>query len=234
MNNNPTESNRPLRSFERVLKGGLGAGNIGAIVSPHGTGKNAILTSIAIDHAMAGHAVLHIAVGKSVSDIRAYHDQILSMIEASITATDHAELLTNVERHSQIYTFRNGQFDLAKLSQVLTFLAQHAEFRPKTIMFQGWPEVANLHTEELLQLREIAADNHCEMWLPLHTPKDTTTDATGLPAGFGTLMEHLEVVVTLGAEGKTVPIRFVKVHGGPGPTGAHLEFDPTTMLIRWH
>ena len=234
MTTNPTESNRPLRSFERMLKGGLGAGHVGAIVSPHGTGKNAILTSIAIDQAMAGNAVLHVAVGKSVSDVRAYHDEILTMIEVSIAATDRAELLTKVERHSQIYTYRSGQFDLAKLTQSLQFLAQHAEFRPKTIMFQGWPDLAQLKTDELAQLGRIAKEHQCEIWLALHTSKDGAVDAQGLPAGFSALMEHLEVVVTLGTEGKTVPIRFVKVHEGPGPAGARLEFDPTTMLIRWH
>ena len=44
-----TDSNRPLRVFDRILGGGLGKGNIGVLTSRHGTGKVAILTLIAID-----------------------------------------------------------------------------------------------------------------------------------------------------------------------------------------
>ena len=36
-----TDQNRPLRVFDKVLKGGLGAGNLGIIMSRHGTGKTA-------------------------------------------------------------------------------------------------------------------------------------------------------------------------------------------------
>lgn len=232
MSNNPVESNRPLRAFERVLKGGLGAGNIGVMVSPHGTGKNAILTSIAIDQAMSGQNVLHIAIGKSVSDIRAYHDEILTKIEDSIAATDRAEILTRVERHSQIYTFRGGQFDITKLAGILTFLATHAEFHPGTIMFQGWPDIASTTQTELEALRALARQHNACIWIPIHA--DAGADVASLPAAVRALLEQFEVAVTLGGQGKTLPLHFLKVHGAAPAVAPKLEFDPASMLIRWN
>jgi hypothetical protein len=232
MSNNPAEANRPMRAFERVLKAGLGAGNIGIMVSPHGTGKNAILTSIAIDQAMSGQNVLHIAIGKSVSDIRAYHDEILSKIEDSVAATDRAEILTRVERHSQIYTFRGGQFDVAKLASILSFLATHAEFRPGTIMFQGWPDITTTTAAELQAVRDLARQYNAAVWIPVHA--ETGADGKTLPASVGALMEHFEVAVTLGGQGKTLPLHFVRVHGATPSVAPKLEFDPASMLIRWN
>ncbi|MGA1780373.1 MAG: hypothetical protein ACO4CW_08565, partial [Planctomycetota bacterium] len=65
---NLVDGNRPLRVLDKVLQGGLGLGNVGVVMAQHGLGKVAVLTSIAIDHAMDGKNALHVSVGKSVSD----------------------------------------------------------------------------------------------------------------------------------------------------------------------
>ena len=45
----PTDRNRPLRVFEKILNGGLGRGNIGVVMSSHGTGKLAVMTCVTVD-----------------------------------------------------------------------------------------------------------------------------------------------------------------------------------------
>lgn len=229
----PTEVNRPLRVFEKVLQGGLGPGNIGVIMSRHGTGKVAVLTSIAVDKAMDGHNVLHIAMNQSVSDVRAYRDGILHEIEESLAVQDRAETLTMVERHTQIYTYRNSTLTAAQLRSTVRFLSEHAEFKPELIEIQGWPDWREVDDSEVQALKQIAEEWGCEIWATVHTQREDVRDDRGVPDFIARIEHHLAVVVTLEPEAEQIPIRFLKVHGEQTPQNVHLEFDPTSMLIRW-
>ena len=107
-----TDANRPLRVLDKVLQGGLGPGNIGVLMSRPGTGKLAVLTTIAIDNAMDGRNTLHVALHESVSDVRAYDDEVFAEIAESLDLNDRAEILAKIERHKHIYTYRHGGFNL--------------------------------------------------------------------------------------------------------------------------
>lgn len=227
------DANRPIRVFEKVLDGGLGAGNIGVVMSRHGTGKAAILTSLALDHAMDGQHTLHVCFGKSVDDVRAYDDEVLAEMIRCYGIENKAEVMTTVERNKQIYTYQDGEFDRHRLRHTLEILAKHAEFRPNLIEIQGWPSFARMNVEEISALRAIAVEFECEIWLSAHTHRDDEVDERGLPKYIGELEEHIEVIVALEPESNHVNIRFVKSHDKPAATGVNLEFDPKTMVMRW-
>ena len=226
-------SNRPLRVFEKVLGGGLGVGNIGVLSSRHGTGKVAILTLIAIDKAMDGHHALHVALGKSVGDIRAYRDEILGEIEKSLDISDRAEMLTRVERHSRIHTYGKGTFSLERLRQTLTFAQKHADFSPDLVEISNWPDFESVTREDLEGLKTLAKDFEFEVWLTAHTRRTTHHDNRHMPDSLARIEDLLSVVVALEPEDRHVPLRFVKVPSGKPPEGIHLDFDPRTMLLRW-
>ncbi|MFQ5655851.1 MAG: hypothetical protein ACE5GW_14120 [Planctomycetota bacterium] len=228
-----TDANRPLRVLDKVLQGGLGAGNVGVLMSRHGTGKIAVLTSIALDHAMDGRNTLHVSVGKSVSDIRAFHNEVLNEIVESLGLGDRGELFTKVERHKQIYTYRDGSFSLERLRESLGFLAEHAEFQPEIVELQGWPDFESTSREEFQELKAIAAERSLELWCAAQSHRDDPTDERGVPDHVRRLEEEIEVLVALEPEGEHVRLRFIKTHGTPPPEGIHLEFDPKSMLIRW-
>ena len=118
-----TEANRPMRVLAKVLGGGLGKGNLGVVVARHGTGKVAVLTCITLDHAMEGKRSLHVAVGKSVTDVRAYDDEVLHELCEHLDVHERSVVQTKVDRHRQIYTFADGRFSAQRLGQTLTFLA---------------------------------------------------------------------------------------------------------------
>jgi hypothetical protein len=229
----PTDRNRPLRVFEKILNGGLGRGNLGVVMSSHGTGKLAVMTCVTVDKAMDGKNVLHVALGQSVSDVRAYRDEILNEIGSSIAVEDRADTLTNVERHSQIYTFRNGTFGIPKLAQTVDFLADHAEFRPDLIEIEGWPDWRSVDAEEIRHLKRFAQAASCEIWMALHNLPGDKCDDRGVPDYLARVEDAISVVVRLDPEKDHTRLRFVKVPGGTPPVSAQLEFDPTSMLIRW-
>ena len=229
----PTEGNRPLRVLDRAMGGGLGYGNLGVVMSRHGTGKVAVLTSIAIDHALDGRNTLHVAIGKSASDIRAFHDEVLHEILKSLDLHDNVDHQTNVERHKQIYSYRDGSFSLDRLSETLRFLAEHAEFKPELIELQGWPDFQKVSEDELNALKAIAVEHQTEVWLTAQTTRNDNNDDRGVPDYVARHEKLISVLLALEPEDDHMRIRFVKTQGSAPPGGLHLEFDPKTMLIRW-
>lgn len=231
---NLTDANRPLRVLEKVLQGGLGLGNLGVVMARHGTGKVAVLTSIAIDHAMDGRKALHVSVGKPVSSVRAFHDEVLHEILNSLGASDRSAHQSMVERHKQIYSFPDpSAFSLSKLKNTLGFLDQHAGFHPEMIELSGWPDFDRIDGDTIPALHALAQDWNCELWLSAHTHQETPVDERGIPKVIARHLEEVEVLLALEAEREHVNLKFLKVHGEPKPTKVHLEFDPKTMLIRW-
>ena len=228
------DANRPLRVLDKALSGGLGVGNLGVICARHGTGKVAVLMSIAIDKAMDQKPVLHVTVGDSVADVRAYRDEVLEEIEKSLGIEDHLTTMTNVERHSRIHTYRGGTFSIERLRQTLAFAKEHAEFSPELIEIAHWPEdFSEVSREDLEGLKTIATDFGCEVWLTAHTSRETEVDASGLPAVLAPFAELLSVVISMEPEARRVLLKFVKVHDGAPPAGINLDFDPRRMLLRW-
>lgn len=228
-----TDANRPLRVLDKVLHGGLGAGNLGVVMARHGTGKQAVLTSIAIDHAMDGRNTLHVGLGQSLGDIRAYHDEVLQGIVESLDLPNRGEVQTLVERHKQIYNFRDGQFNLARLCETLDFLRDGCEFVPELIEFQGWPHFADLDPNELSELKAVAEQYKCEMWLAAHTHRDDKLNDAGIPGFIAQQQDQLAALVSLEPEGEHVRIHVLKAHDKAVQDSVHLEFDPKSMLIRW-
>ena len=231
---NLTDANRPLRVLDKVLEGGLGLGNVGVVMARHGLGKVAVLTSIAIHHAMDGRNALHVSVGKSVSSVRAYHDEVRHEILESLNAADHGNHLTRVERHKQIYSFPDANsFSIDKLESTMEFLDKHAEFRPEMIELSGWPDFDNFESVPMARLKKLASEWNCELWISAHTHRDDDTDGRGIPNVIAKALDDIEVLVALESDADHVNLKFLKTHGEPKDTGIHLEFDPTTMLIRW-
>ncbi len=228
-----SEANRPLRVFDKAMNGGLGAGNIGVLMSRHGTGKVSVLTSITLDHAMNLRKVLHVALGKSVSDVRAFQDEVLQAIIQKLDVAERPDLISRVERHRQIYTYTDGSFSLKRTRDTLELLANHAEFRPEIIDIQGWPDFEKCSTGEFSKLKKIAQEFETELWLTAHTHRDAPQDERGVPPFVSQFEEYISVLIGLEPVQTKVRIKFVKTHDTTPPQGIHLEFDPITQLIHW-
>lgn len=226
------EEYRPLRIFEKVLRGGLGPGNLGVLVGRNGTGKAAVLTSIVIDRALGGDNTLHAVYGKSVESVRSRDDKILAEVVAAYDLEDRAAVLTRVERCKQIYSYRSGTLDTKRLRGTIEFLTEHAQFRPRLVRVRGWPDFETVTAEEIRALKGMAVEFECEMWFSANSHGDDA--ATGrVPDHVNRFEPWLSVILSLQPEADRVNLRFVKTHDFTPADGVNLQFDPKTMLVRW-
>ncbi|MEE9391991.1 MAG: hypothetical protein V3W41_05760 [Planctomycetota bacterium] len=228
---NVSDANRPLRVFEKALNGGLGEGNIGVLMSRTGTGKLAVMTSIAIDHALGGQQTLHVALNESISDVRAYDDEVLHEMLERLGVEDRAKVATEVERNKQIYTYTDGNFTATRMRTTLDLLKEHAQFRPRLIEIQNWPDFQSVTMDEMSRLKNIAQEYKCEIWLTATSHDDNAPGQ--IPDYISRFDEFFSVLVSLEPESKHVNLNILKSHDATPPADTHLEFDPKSMLIRW-
>ncbi len=226
------EMNRPLRVFDKILDGGLGRGNIGVLVSRHGTGKLAVMTTIAIDHAMNGVETLHAVYGKSIDEVRAYDDEVLECMIEPFDLRERAEIMARVERHKQIYVWRSGEFSVERLRTTMEFLKEHAQFTPGLVELQGWPDLNAVATEDIQALKNLAIEFDTEIWISGHTHRADCAE-NEIPPSVERLGDLISVVVALAPDGEKVDLSFLKTHSGLPHDSIHLQFNPRTMMIRW-
>ncbi len=226
--------NRPLKTFFKVIRGGLGRGNMGLLMSRHGTGKASVLVSLSVDHAMEGKNSLHVAVGKSVRDVRSHHDQVFRQLVKSLDLPNREGLCSLVNRHQQFYTFREGAFDTRRLAQTLDFLEEHAEFTPEVVEITGWPEFREIGRKELEDLKSLALDRGLKVWLTAHTKRDDPLDPSGLPVQVARVEDLFTVLISLEPRGEEVQLNFLKVGNEKPASKVNLLYDPATQLLRWY
>jgi hypothetical protein len=232
----------PMRVFERSLHGGLGRGNVGAIVAPAGVGKTALLVQIALDDLMRDRRVLHISHEHPVDRVRAFYDEIFyDMALVTQLAEPHAVRL-EIERNRLIYSHlgaveggppshRGGTSSIARIEQTAAFASVFAQFRPDTVLIDGFDFAGAVH-EAFVPLRTLAGRLGAELWLSAKS-HDGEGAAARVLERFG---ESLDVVVVLehsptARSRGSVRLRLLKEHDNPNASELHLLLDPVTMRV---
>ena len=68
----------PVRKFEKLLGGGVKAGEIGVIASKKGLGKTSILVQLAIDTLLQGKVVVHVSFNQQAAHVMTWYENIFS------------------------------------------------------------------------------------------------------------------------------------------------------------
>jgi hypothetical protein len=220
----------PLRLFEHSIHGGLGPGNVGAVVARHGIGKTAFLVGIALDDAIRGRKVLHISLDKTVDHVREFYDEIFMDLANSAGLEDLATARLEMERHRMIHTYAGGTFTTDKLRHSLQFLKDVAHFEPTCLILQGFAfDQASL--ADIEALRQLAAEFKAELWMSALTHRGVASDQHGIPETLGKFAPAIAVIVQMADDDGTVKLSLLKDHDNPNVAKLTLALDPSTMLL---
>ncbi len=221
----------PLRVFEKSIRGGLGKGNLGVVMSRAGVGKTAFLIGVALDDLMRGRNVLHVSSKDSVDHVREFYEEIFNEIRRSSHLQDAA--LTNylVERHRIIHTYRGVPMTVARIRKDAAFYAEHAGFSPEVVVVDGF-DFAGADEAGITELKELAAGLNVELWLSALTHRDEpVTDPRGVPNPVARFDSWISVMVVLEPLDGATTLRLLKDHDNPDVGSLHLKLDPRTLLL---
>lgn len=221
----------PLRVFERSIHGGLGAGNLGVVLSRPGMGKTAFMVGIALDTLMRGNKVFHVALEQSVDHVREYYDEIFADLARTTQLEDAASVRVGVERGRMVHTYLGHSFSMVKFRNALTQLREHLHFEPATVIIDGF-DFSDDHYDEISEMREVARRASCELWMSARTFKAApASQPDQLPWPLPRYSDLLSVVVGLEPEGDRVRLRLLKDHDNKDLSALYLDLDPQTMLL---
>ena len=92
----------PVRLLEASIHGGLGRGNIAAVVARHGVGKTAFLVGVALDDLMRGRKVLHVSLEEPSDRVRSFYDEIFGDLAHERELEDVWKVRLELERENVI------------------------------------------------------------------------------------------------------------------------------------
>ena len=224
----------PVRVFEKVIGGGLGAGNLGVVLSRPGVGKTGFLIGLAVDQLVQGKKVLYISTKESVDHISTFFEQIFNSMSTVLELDNVLQRQLEMERNRQILVYNRKSFSLEKLAESVGFLKDAAGFVPDMVILDGTPRFENTEDWELEGVKKMGSDWNAEIWASSNTHREgQEMDGRGVPSSVARFEKHLNVIVALCPEKEHIKVTTIKDHDNEDIAQISLELDPRTMLLRW-
>ena len=219
----------PLRLLEKGLHGGLGAGNVGALVAGPGVGKSAFLVGVALDALLRGGTVLHVSLRHSVAHVKAYYDAVYAALASSARLEDAERLHVEIDGRRRIRAYAPGEFGTSKLVEAVK-LETESGASPSLIVIDGLESV-DLVQDGLARLRAFAEELGVELWITLDADE---AEGAHLPALLSDQADSLAVILAAEPDGAEVALRAVKDHENSDLQPLHVALDPKTLLVVRH
>ena len=224
----------PLRILERSTHGGLGAGNVGVVLSRAGVGKTAFLVGVALDDLMRDRKVLHLTVDKSLDKVREFYDELFHDLAESVDLENRNGTHLAIERNRMIQAYTHSCFELGKVRNGVELAKEHMGFVPDAIVVDGYPDFEKATAEQVSDLCAIAKELGCEMWLTgIKHREGEELDERGVPTSVAQHNGHLSIIVELEPTADHVRLNLLKDHDSTELANLHIELDPKTLLLKW-
>ncbi len=224
----------PVRIFEKVIGGGLGAGNLGVVLSRPGVGKTGFLIGLAVDQLLQGKKVLYISTQEPVEHISAFFEQLFQSMSKVLEMDNVLQRQLEMERNRQILVYNRKSFSLEKLAESVAFLKDATGFEPDMVILDGTPRFESTEEWELEGVKKMGADWGAEIWASSNTHREgQEMDDRGVPTDVARFEDHVNVIVALCPESEHIKVNTIKEHGSEDIAQVSLELDPRTMLLRW-
>lgn len=216
----------PMRLLEKGLHGGLGIGNLGALVAGHGVGKSSFLVGVAIDELLRGGTVLHVTLDQTVGHVRDYYDTVFEALATSTHLDDPTLTQSEIDTHRRIRAYSAPEFTATKLADAVKIESETGA-RPTLIAIDGLDQ-APVDGDALAGIRALAKELAAEVWFTVQCDSESVD---GLPSGWGDLANEISVILALEPSGEVVTLRALKDHENEDLQDLHIGLDPRTLLL---
>lgn len=216
----------PMRLLEKGLHGGLGGGNLGAVVAGHGVGKSSFIVGVAIDELLRGGTVLHIALDHTVTHVRDFYDTVFAALAKSTHLEDSSVTQVEIDNNRRIRSYNPGEFSATKLADAVKMESETGA-RPSLIVIDGL-DSASIDVDHLAGIRALAVELGAEVWFTLQGGSEKIR---ALPPAWQPMADEIGVILALEPEGEVVTLRALKDHENDDLRDLHVGLDPRTLLL---
>ena len=219
----------PLRILQRSIRGGLGAGNLAAVLAPPGVGKSAFLVQVGLDELLRGGLVLHIALGQTVERVSAWYRALFADLAESVDLADRAGVAETIGHRLLIRAYADGSHAPNRVDEALAPFDSHLVFRPSVILVDGLDWSGPGCPEALAAMKARARRAGAELWTTAQTRGDQ--GALALPPPCDPCAALVDVGLLLEPRETCVAVRLVKDFDNPSPADVRLALHCETLRL---
>ncbi|MDR2467906.1 MAG: hypothetical protein LBD22_02980 [Spirochaetaceae bacterium] len=218
----------PVRAFEKSIKGGLKAGELGLVCSPPGLGKTSVLVQIALDKLLQGKKIIHISFTKHSDYVLVWYEDIFNEFIKKKSVGNERELKEDLDRNRILLKFNQEGVTSDVIRNSLKAMIVEGGFKADAIIIDGFDfSIAN--RDRFATLKEFAQELGLCVWYSCSVQNDY--DKNRVPNAVKAFEDCIDVVIVLEPKGDHVGFYVTKNHGTYENSTEHLRLDPKTLLM---
>ncbi|NCO60026.1 MAG: hypothetical protein COZ70_13240 [Deltaproteobacteria bacterium CG_4_8_14_3_um_filter_51_11] len=192
----------PLSLLDKSSKGGLGKGNLGAVLARAGAGKTACLISLALGKMMRGEKIVHVSLGETPDKVKTHYELIFNQIRDAAGNKGDAALSAEIlEKNRIILAFLKQSFDTERFRINLENLTQRLEFKPEAVIIDGL-NFEDCEKSLLEGLKKAAAEFGTEIWFSVRSHRHINEKSDrGIPFPLSRMEDLFTVILEIEQEG---------------------------------
>jgi hypothetical protein len=221
----------PLQLLARSTHKTLGKGNLGVLMARAGVGKTSCLIHIAFDKLFRKEKLVHISLKDGPEKVTSYYRVLLSDLVGVLDMENENEARALLDKNRIILAYLKESFDLGRLRRNLENLANEIDFRPDTLIVDGF-DFAEVERSIIEEFRGIARELQVEVWFSALLHRHITeVNERGIPFPCNTLDDLLSVIMQLYATQSGVFLKLLKDHDGPVMSDVMVQLNPDKFLV---
>ena len=223
----------PLRILDKSIHGGLGPGNLGVVMARAGVGKTAFLVQVTLDDLMRERPVLHVALEQTVEHVQSWYDALFDDLAARTDLQDAEGVRAMLGQNRIIQSFTDHDIWPARLEKAVEMFKSHLDFKPATIVVDGYNWSAHSVAENAAMIGAFKAQAKllgAELWISAQTHREVDL-AGGLTPPWDEYQGLIDVALFLEPRNHHVSLRLLKDHDHPEPAPTHLVLHSDTLRI---
>lgn len=222
----------PLSLLDKSSKGGLGRGNLGAVLARAGAGKTACLISLALGKMLRGEKIVHVSLGETPEKVKAHYELIFNQIRTATREGDKALSKEILDKSRIILAFLKQSFDTERFRTNLENLTQRLDFRPETVIIDGL-NFEDCERSLVEGLKQAAADFGAEIWFSVRSHRHINEKSDrGIPFPLSRMEDLFTVVLEIEQEGSQFFLTLIEFSDNDYPSQRLSIENQSVFLIK--
>jgi hypothetical protein len=220
----------PVRIFEKAIRGGLKAGELGIIASPTGLGKTSVLVQIALDKLLQGKRVIHVSFTQHTDYVLSWYADIFNEFIQRKNLENPAEVKDDLVRNRVLMNFNQDVITDIQILHSLRAMILDGGFKADAVIVDGF-DFSRMDAGRLSAVKDFGREMDLSIWYSCNIRSQDGPPRDGIPAILAGIADQVEAVITLEPRADYIALTVAKARETYNPDQASLKLDPKTLLI---
>jgi hypothetical protein len=220
----------PIRIFERSIRGGPKAGEIGGIMSPNGLGKTSVLVQLALDKLLQGKKVIHVSFTQHSHYVLAWYEDIFDEFISRKNLENSADIKNDLVKYRVLMNFNQDGMSKDQILKSLRALIVDGGFQAETVIIDGFDFSRAGDERCLAPVKTFAAELGLSVWYSCNIEQGQC-DERNFPRVLSGCADLIDIAVILEQKHDYISLSVSKDRDSGDTTALAMRLDPKTLLI---